>query len=320
MADEFDDQPSLPHSSAFEDDPEARSAQSNRSSRLIARSRRQASQIFERLEQRRLESRVVDAGFIVLARDRLFPTSLLAGALVSRIIIYVIPFLLFLILAVGLFADLAGTSPEEAARQAGMAGLFAQATSDATSVSDEWRVATIVVTLVAVLWAADGLARSLIRVFAVVWQVRSQRMRWRWTLPLAVIGFSLLALASSRVTLGQQGSSVLSVVVQLAVEFLLIGGLWMLATRALPHDPAATSWRYFLPGSVIMAVIFLAAKLATVLYFAPRSVAYSEKYGSIGIVLIMLSWAYLMSYGAVASADADAAAFRTRRARSGPAE
>jgi membrane protein len=320
MADELDDQLSVPDSSAFEDDPEARSTQSSGSSGLIARSRRQASQIFEKLEQQRLDSRVVDAGFIVLARDRLFPTSLLAGALVSRIIIYVIPFLLFLIFAVGLFADVAGTSPEEAARQAGMAGLFAQATSDATSVSDEWRVATIVLTLVAVLWAADGVARSLIRVFAVVWQVRSQRRRWRWTLPFAVIGFSLLALASSRATLGQQGSSALSVVVQLAFEFLAIGGLWMLATRGLPHDPAATSWRYFLPGSVIMAVVFLAAKLATVLYFAPQSVAYSEKYGSIGIVLIMLSWAYLISYATVASADADAAAFRTRRVRSGPTE
>jgi uncharacterized BrkB/YihY/UPF0761 family membrane protein len=69
-----------------------------------------------------------------------------------------------------------------------------------------------------------------------------------------------------------------------------------------------------------MAVVFLAAKLATVLYFAPQSVAYSEKYGSIGIVLIMLSWAYLISYATVASADADAAAFRTRRVRSGPTE
>ena len=48
------------------------------------------------------------------------------------------------------------------------------------------------------------------------------------------------------------------------------------------------------------------------LYLIPRWASLSERYGEIGVVLVMLSWAYLVGLATVASAHVNAALFSTR--------
>ena len=47
-------------------------------------------------------------------------------------------------------------------------------------------------------------------------------------------------------------------------------------------------------------------------YLIPKWDALSDRYGDVGIVLVMLSWAYLVGFAAVASAHVNSALFYSR--------
>ena len=264
------------------------------------------------LDERRQESHVVDAGLRIYERDRRFPTPFLVGALTTSLIIYIIPFFVLMLFGLGFYADLAERNAEEAGRSVGLAGLFARAAEDSTTAAAQWRAATFVVVIFAVLWAADRIARNVRRIFAAIWQVAPVRSRWHWLAPVGVIAISMivLGLASLGVRAADHGAAWFTVT--LIVSFILIAILWMLVSRSLPHAPGATNWRDFLPGSLLMSSAFFALKAVTVLYFSARAASLEVRYGSIGIVLVLLSWTYLIGLATVASADVNAAAFQAR--------
>lgn len=265
------------------------------------------------LEERRGASRVVDTGFLVVERNRHLPAPILVGALAARLMIFVIPLLVFMVFVIGVFAQLATASPADAARTAGMAGLFAQATEDSIAASDGVRLATIVGMGAAVLWAAYSLEKTLRSAFALVWGVPRVRPRRTWLAPLGVIGFSLGSLALSSSALRSRLWPGGVVAVEALVELALIAVLWLLTSRALPHHPAASRWRDLLPGAVLLGVAIIGMKVATVLYLAPRLERLDERYGPMALTLVMLTWAYWVGFIAIASADLNAAAFRARR-------
>ena len=271
------------------------------------------------LELRRPTSSIVDTVFLVLERNKNLPAPVLVGALASRLVTYMIPFFVFMVFAVGVYADLATTSAEQAARDGGIGGLFAKAAADSTGTSDGVRAATMVATVFAALWAAYSLAKLLRRVHALVWEVPMPPSRLRWLYPLAVIGFSLVALVVSRLSLESTDWPTGVVAVQAVTEFVLMGLLWLVVQRYLPHDPGARGWRHFVPGALVFALGLVGMRLATVLYFAPRSVTLDDRYGPLALAVLMLTWAYWVGFIVVASADLNAGVFRSlkRRAASG---
>ena len=265
------------------------------------------------LEERRGASRVIDTGFFVVERNRHIPAPILVGALAARLMIFVIPLLVLMVFVIGVFAQLATASPADAARTAGMAGLFAQATEDSIAASDGVRLATIVGVGAAVFWAAYSLEKTLRSAFALVWGVPRVRPRRIWLGPLGVIGFSLGSLALSSSALRSRSWPAGVVAVEALVELALVAVLWLLTSRALPHHPAAGRWRDLLPGAVLLGVAIVGMKVATVLYLAPRLERLDERYGPMALTLVMLTWAYWVGFVAIASADLNAAVFRARR-------
>jgi uncharacterized BrkB/YihY/UPF0761 family membrane protein len=283
------------------------------------RLRQQAAGALDRatakLEFRRPTSYVVDSAFLVAERNRALPAPVLVGALASRLVIYVIPFLALMVFAVGVYADLANSEPAQAARDAGMAGLFAQATEESTSSSEGIRVAALLATAFAVLWAADGLAKLLRRLYALVWGTEMSRPRHRWLLPLGVIFTSIAALVFSSIALDSRDWPLTLTFGEALLEIALIGLLWVVVSRALPHHPEAKHWLDFVPGGLLVAIGVVGMKVAMVVYFAPRAVTLNERYGSVATAVVLLTWAYWVGFIVIASADLNAAVFRSRRRR-----
>lgn len=285
--------------------------------RLRAEGEAKLEQARASLAQRRPTSHVVNTAFLVAERNKALPAPVLVGALASRIVIYVIPFMVLMVFAVSVYADLATTSAEEAARNAGMAGLFAQVAGDATETDNGVRVAALIGTAFAVLWAANSLANLLRRIYALVWGIPLSRPGHWWALPLAVILTSIGSLTLSAIALESRDWPLTITAGEAVLEIALIGLLWLLVSRALPHDPEARRWRDFVPGSLLFAAGIVGMKVAMVVYFAPRAVTLSERYGSVSTAVVLLTWAYWVGFIVVASADLNAAVFRSTQRHSG---
>lgn len=276
--------------------------------------RAKAASAKETAEERRGRSRMYDAGFRVYERNRLLPASVLVGALASRIVIYLIPLLALVIVTLGLYADTGAEGADEAARS--IADVFADAVTDTRDVSQGFRLATLVATIFAVLYAANSLGRLIRRVTALVWGVPYQKSTKQWVPAAAVLSISVLGLV---ITGAGSWSATWSwqVTVGVAViEFLGLMLLWLIVSRRLPHDPAASRWSDFLPGAVFLGIGVVGLRLAMVVYLVPQSADLAERYGTIGVALVMLTWAYWLGMIIVGGSELNAALLRSRQAAS----
>ena len=299
-----------------DEQPPAIAAEPSRRERFQAATRRakaEAADLLSGLERIRPESRTVSAGYLIFERDREFPTSLLTGALAARLVIFIIPFLILVMFAIGFGSDLATTSAAEAAEEAGLPGMFAQAANDSTAAAGQWRLAGLLFTAFATVWAANGLGKTLRLATSVVWRTPRQRVRHWWMVPVSVILFSSLAVTFNAAGSQLNRAGALDDIVRLTIELAVIAGVWMVVSRFLPHDPGADRWRDYLPGALLMAVAVVAMRAAMVFYLIPKWQSLSERYGDVGIILVLLSFAYIVGFATVGSAHVNSAAFYTRR-------
>jgi uncharacterized BrkB/YihY/UPF0761 family membrane protein len=294
-------------------DPVPEPSRRERLQATAVRLKEEAVNLLSGLERIRPESRTVSAGFLIFERDREFPTSLLTGALAARVVIFLIPFLALIVFAIGLGVDFAEVSAAEAAQEAGLPGMFAAAAEDSAATSGQLRFTGLLFTSFAMVWAANALGKAMRLSTSVVWRTPRGRVQRRWLVPLSVITFSLLALGANGIAHQTNRPGALDDILRLIIELVLIAGLWLVASRYLPHDPEANQWRDFAPGALLMAIAVVALQAAIIFYLAPKWATLSERYGEIGFVLVLLSFAYIIGFAAVASAHVNSAAFYTRR-------
>jgi len=273
--------------------------------------RTKAARARETAEARRDDSRIYDAGFRVYERNRLLPASVLVGALASRIVIYLIPLLALVIVTLGLYADTGAEGADQAARS--IADVFADAVTDSRDVSQGFRFAALVATIFAVLYAANSLGRLIRRVTALVWGVPYQRSAKQWVPAAAVLSISVLGLFITGTGSWSTTWSWQLTVGVAVVEFSGLMLLWLLVSRRLPHDPEASKWSDFLPGAVFLGIGVVGLRLAMVVYFVPQSADLAERYGSIGVALVMLTWAYWLGMIIVGGSELNAAMLRSRQ-------
>lgn len=278
-----------------------------------------SAELVHGLEGIRTQSRTVSAGFLIYERDREFPSSLLIGAVAVRLVIFLIPFLILVIFAIGVGSSAADADATSVASDASLPDLFAQAAGDAAAASDGLRGFALVATALATLWAANALGKTMQLAFAVVWRV-PRRPAWHWYLPFAVIGFVVLSLGLNGLSSRFQEPGALDDVVRLLIELAVVSALWLVASRVLPHAEGAR-WRDFLPGTLLVGIALVGLRAAWILYLVPKWKSLDARYGDIGVVLVMLSWAFIVAAAAVYSAHVNAALFSTREERaatSGP--
>ena len=261
-------------------------------------------------EARREHSRIYDTFFRVYERNRFLPASVLVGALASRIVIYVIPLLSLLIVGLGLYEDAGGAGTEAAGT---ITGLFADAVEDTRDVSNGFRFAALVATVFAVLWAANSLGRLLRRTIAFIWGIPYERSTRPWLTPLGVLGISVIGIVISGFgSFWEEWTWQLRVGV-VVVESLFLVSLWLVVSRALPHHPKASHWTDFLPGALLLGFGIVGLRLAMVVYLVPRSAELAARYGTIGVALVMLTWAYWLGMVIIGGSELNAALFRSRQ-------
>jgi uncharacterized BrkB/YihY/UPF0761 family membrane protein len=278
--------------------------------RYEAALRSRATAVKADAEERRQDSRVYDTALRIYERNRLLPASLLVGAMASRIVVYLVPSLALLIVALGIYED-AGGAGTEAARN--IADVFAEAVEDSTDFSDGFRFAALLATVFAAIYAANSLGRLVRRSTALIWGVPYARSPKPWAAPAGVIGASAFGWALMSIGSSSDEWSFDLLVGVSAVEFVVLVVLWLSISRVLPHDPAASRWSDFLPGSILVAFGVVGLRLAMVVYLVPQSADLSERYGSIGVALVMLTWAYWLGMIVVGSSELNSALFRSSR-------
>ncbi|MGA4923404.1 YihY/virulence factor BrkB family protein, partial [Bacillus subtilis] len=85
--------------------------------------------------------------------------------------------------------------------------------------------------------------------------------------------------------------------------------------RSVPRH-MALSWRDVLPGGLVAALMWEVAKRGFALYllfFARQN--YNLLYGSLGVLLALMTWAYMVGFIIVLGAEFSAAYVRHRRAQ-----
>ena len=267
------------------------------------------------LESRRSRSRLIDTSFHALERNKRIPASLLASALAARIVVYVIPFMVLAVVATGVYSSAYNFDPVDTAREAGMPGLLAGAVEDSTQASRGFQTLTLVSMALVTIWTADSLAKLVRRIHALVWATPMRHPRFRWMLPVTVIGLSISSLASARAGESAQEWPALIRAGELVFEIALVSGIWLLVSHYLPHDPAMRGWRHLIPGALLVGLGVTAMKAAMVLYLAPRAVALAERYDEVATAIVMLTWGYWIAFIIVFAAGLNAAMFRSHQGR-----
>lgn len=243
------------------------------------------------LQRRREHDRRVDSAFAAFERDRSTGGIVLAGAVAYRLFLFFVPFVVFIVIALGIGSG-TSASDRDVARRLGISGLIAKAADGTNHMSGWERITSLVLLAFAVPWAARLLYRVLHVVFSLEWSLPVTRVK---TIKpaLGVIGFVAVCLVAE---LGLSRLRSVSPIGGLlgAILFLLLPAVyWVLMLEYLPHDQRC-SWLRQLPGALLITVGIEAVHLVTIYWVAHQISSKSNLYGGIGSALAILLWTYLI--------------------------
>ena len=175
------------------------------------------------------------------------------------------------------------------------------------------------VALLFALWSASRGMSGLITAFNIAYQQKETRSFLKFN--ALAIGLTIIVLMGGTVTIALVG--VLPVAVQalglapiakwvlLILEWpllmiVVITGLAVLHRYAPNRDKAR--WRWVSPGAIIATVLWIIGSIGFSVYVAHFN-SYDKTYGSLGGVVIMLTWLYLSAFvalfGAVINAQSE---------------
>jgi membrane protein len=232
-----------------------------------------------------------------------------------------VPLLTAFMLSYGLFAEpasvvrhmetLTGLMPQNAAEIIGDQLTSMTETSNATT-----GLALAMAIGIALYGASKG-AASIVTALNIVFEVEESRsFIWRTLTSLTMTAGAILVLFLAILAI-----SALNFVERLLpdlggfVRLALNGGFFLLAALAVvvllavvyrygPNRPDAP-WRWITPGSALATIVWLAATVGFGAYVSDFS-DYNATYGSLGAIIVFLTWLYLTSYIVLLGAELNA--------------
>ena len=193
----------------------------------------------------------------------------------------------------------------------------------------------VVATLLAI-WAASGVMVSLMDGFQAAYRVKNTRNFWRqramaiglvFAVALPAIGASALLFFGESVErtvlsgLGFEAEAVgsglrwISTITRLSVTFGTVVFVTTMLYRFGPSRPR--SYRRLWPGAVVATLLWLLATTAFS-WYVQNIGSYNVLYGSIGAVIALLVWLYLLSAMALVGCEFNAEGERDTRAGKRP--
>jgi membrane protein len=202
--------------------------------------------------------------------------------------------------------DLAGTLPEEA--QSLIADQLEKITSEQQGVG-----VTLVVSVLAALWAASSGVKHLIGAINAAYDERETRKFFKLrglalVLTLGAVLFAVVAIGViavlpvvvSELPFGSAGRTLVQVAsyVGLAAAFAL--GLAVLYRYAPDRD--APRWRWVSWGAVVATALWVVGSVAFSVYVSNFG-SYGETYGSIGAVIVLMLWLVITAFAIILGAE-----------------
>jgi membrane protein len=222
-----------------------------------------------------------------------------------------VPLLASAVLLYGLIAD-----PQTVAEHIGK--VFASLPHDAAAlVADQLKSLTatpksskgwgLVIALLLAVYSASKGASGIVTALNIAYEVNETRSFVRTTLlslAMTAAGLLVVVLAAAAISLTATveslfpvASGVLHFLARLlswAIAVALVSVGFALAYRYAPNRPDA-SWRWITPGSAVASLLWLLASLGFGLYVSHFG-HYNATYGSLGGVIVFLTWLYLSAY------------------------
>ena len=160
-----------------------------------------------------------------------------AAAVAFRLFMFLVPYAFVMVTGFGLASTAAGQDPGDAARSAGIGGLFATAVSSTSTPSMANRLVALVVGGFALALTARSLVRVLWIVHRLIWRVEPLRKPTAWA-PLILVGFVtvLFGLADLFAWVGSQSLGLR--VVAFLLTIVVSGAAWFLASWLFPATSA----------------------------------------------------------------------------------
>lgn len=221
------------------------------------------------------------------------------------------PLLLILITILGFFADQGSQLRQDLLNylvrvMPGSASVLVVQTVD--EISRSASTGKISIGILAALWAASNGVGAIISGLNVAYQVKETRPWWKVRLISLALTIVLSALVLVGVTLFFYGGGIASAlaakhgygdaftVVWHLIQWPVIFFIVLLFFSAIYHfapAPHGQRWLFINPGAVIGIVLWLIASFGFRVYLNYFN-SYSKTYGSLGAVIILLLWFYVM--------------------------
>jgi uncharacterized BrkB/YihY/UPF0761 family membrane protein len=273
--------------------------------------RARAQRIAARAAAERSRHRSVDAAYELVDRDIEVGGGIIAGALAYRLFIWMLPFALVLVAGLGLAADAAATSPEQAADRVGLAGLVSSSISSAAKSSSRWYALLVGVPILFLV--TRSVLRALIGAHRLVWtdlRAAAPRPTLGATARLLalILCLALVVAGAGAARSRSFGAGIAATLVAVAAYT----GIWLLISIGFPHRHV--SWRGLLPGAVVFGVSADLIQVVAVYVLGPYALTKQGTYGALGAAAALLFGLYLIGRVIVASAELNAT-LADRRAR-----
>jgi membrane protein len=244
------------------------------------------------LEAARGTSPTVGFAFDALSYDTDTGAPVLAAALAFRVFLFQVPYVCVFVIAAGYVADLTGREVESFFHGNGITHLTAQSVSGAAHLSGWTRATAFVVALYALFLSARSMVKVLTIVHALVWDVPRAKLASATRAALGFIGLitALVALSLGAVWIREHFA--LAGVAALLVYTIAPFVVWWYASTWLPHRDCPLI--ALAPGAALFAAGIELLHIATVVWFPHYLDSKSEVYGTLGVAIGLLLWAYLL--------------------------
>ena len=282
---------------------------------VVERARLESERAREYAEDARARSPLVALGFDVYERDRRHLGGLLSGALAYRLFLWLLPFTLLFVGALGAVTAAVGETPDELSDDLGLQGTLADLMRDAAEQRGWW--IALIIGLFGTAYAGLGAVRSLRIAHAAAWGVRPERAARpaagsAWLFVVVVLALAATAVA----TYLRERSGLVGGLVTVAGLWVLYFVIALRLSEVLPHRDVPR--RALVTGAVLVAVGVQGLHLFTAYYLAGSADRATSVYGASGAALVILLWLFIMARliigGAVLNAELAARRGRSRRA------
>jgi len=231
-----------------------------------------------RVEAARSTSPTVGFAFDAMSYDTDTGAPVLAAALGFRVFLFQVPYVCFFVILASYFADWTGRDPSRLFRGKGVASLTAQSVTATANLSGWARFTGLVLAAYALFLTSRSLVKVLYIVHALVWQVPRIKPTSPTRAGLLLVVFISVAAMIVGVVDRLRYAIPLGLLVSIVLYTLIPFFTWWFVSLWLPHRKCPP----------------VALQVVTVVWFPHHLQSKSEVYGTLGISIALLLWAYLL--------------------------